>query len=178
MNKIDCLIIVGKPGAGKSTVGSMLTSMLAGEYLSLGSFMREKLGIPDPHIGINKNRVYEALYKELLEKPDGRLLILDCHPYPEEDFEALQTFLTKPELNLKAVLQVVAEDVVALRRLEKRPRPGQRYEDRLKYFNDNQRFIERLLEGVATIRIENNLDFDDVHALEEVVRTAVSELQD
>ena len=47
-----------------------------------------------------------------------------------------------------------------------------------KYFNDNQRFIERLLEGVATIRIENNLDFDDVHALEEVVRTAVSELQD
>ena len=145
--------------------------------MSLGSFMREQLGMPDPHIGIDKNLVYAALHKELLQNSEGTLLILDCHPYPEEDHEALQTFLAKPEINLRAVLQVVADDAVALSRLEKRPRPGQPYEERLKYFNDNQHFVERLSEGTTTIRIENNLDFDDVNALEEIVRTATSQLK-
>ena len=162
--KTSCIVIVGKPGAGKSSIGSELAKLLGGAYISLGGFMREVMHIPDPHIGVDKNVVYEKLHDHLTEG----LLVLDCHPYPAEDLEALQTFISRPTLELRAVVHVQADDEVALNRLKKRLRPGQTCEERLQYFNDNQRFIDMLLAHPRAIHVENNIDFDDMHTFRHI----------
>lgn len=160
--KTSCIVIVGKPGAGKSSIGSELANRMGAVYLSLGAFMRDVLHIPDPHIGVDKNLVYEELQKYLVEQNTSDTLVLDCHPYPEDDLKALQTFIRQPSLALWAVVHVKADDTVALNRLKKRVRPGQAVEDRLKYFNDNQHFIDELMEYPLAIEVENNVDSDDV----------------
>ncbi len=177
MNEVSCIIIVGKPGAGKSSIGSELSKLLGGTYMSLGSFMRERLQIPDPHIGVDKNPVYDALHRHYINDNTTRTLILDCHPYPEDDLQALQNFIQRPNLKLWSVIHVDAHDHIALTRLERRPRPGQSYADRLKYYNDHTHLIEQLLTHPKSIRIENNVDFETVDALEEIAREIFTRLQ-
>lgn len=159
--KTSCIVIVGKPGAGKSSIGSELAKCIGGAYISLGGFMREVMRIPDPHIGIDKNVVYDKLQKYLAEKEVSGTIVLDCHPYPEDDLDALLSFVGKPTLKLRAVIHIEADDAVALKRLQRRPRPGQANEERLKYFNDNAAFIDALLTHPLSMRIKNNMDFDD-----------------
>ncbi len=166
--KTSCIVIVGKPGAGKSSIGSELARRIGGAYISLGAFMREMMHIPDPHIGVDKNFVYEVLQKYLTEKKVFGTLVLDCHPYPKDDLEALQAFMRKPSLDLRAVIHVTADDKVALNRLKKRLRPGQTCEERLKYFNDNRHFIDELLQHKLSIHIENNVDFGDASAFGDI----------
>lgn len=166
--KTSCIVIVGKPGAGKSSIGSELAKLIGGTYLSLGGFMRDVLQIPDPHIGVDKNVVYEELQKYLAEQKVSDTLVLDCHPYPEDDLNALQAFVRKPSLALWAVVHVQADDAVALNRLGKRARPGQAIEDRLKYFNDNQHFIEELMKYPLAIEVENNVDSSDIHTFKNI----------
>lgn len=169
------IVVVGKPGAGKSSIGSELAKLLKGTYMSLGTFMRGTLGIPDPHIGFDKRVVYDRLFEHLTGSREGMgTLVLDCHPYPESDLEALLSFVGKPSLTLRAVIYVEADDAVALMRLAKRPRPGQTDEERLKYFNDHQHMIAQLMDRPNAIRVENNVEFDDPGVLgviaEEIVR--------
>lgn len=166
--KTSCIVIIGKPGAGKSSIGSELAKLMGGTYLSLGGFMRDVLQIPDPHIGIDKNLVYGELQKYLAEQKASDTLVLDCHPYPEDDLKALQAFVRQPSLVLWAIVHVQADDAVALNRLKKRVRPGQAIEDRLKYFNDNQHFIDVLMEYPLAIEVENNVDSDDVSTLKNI----------
>lgn len=177
MNNVSCIIIVGKPGAGKSSIGSELSKLLGGTYMSLGSFMREKLTIPDPHIGVDKNPVYDALHLHCVEQSNSSTLILDCHPYPEEDYEALKAFIERPSVTLWSVIHVDAHDHIALERLKRRPRPGQTYEDRLAYYNNHAHLIERLLEHPTSIRIENNVDFEDVRTLERIAQEIATQLK-
>lgn len=167
--EMSCVVIVGKPGAGKSSIGGGLARCVGGAYLSLGGFMREVMHIPDPHIGVDKNIVYDRLLRHLASGGVSGTLVLDCHPYPEGDLEALFTFMRKPSVRLRAVIHVEADDEVVLRRLERRPRPGQTNEERLKYFNDNATFIDALLKHPCSIRVENNEDFDDMGALLNIV---------
>ena len=174
MDIISCIVIVGKPGAGKSSIGMLLAKLLGGTYMSLGGFMRETLGIPDPHIGVDKNRIYNLLHEHLVNSGVSGALVLDCHPYPEDDLEALHTFVRKPAIKLRTVIHVVADDSVALKRLERRPRPGQTDEERLKYFNDHLPFIDRLLKHPSAMRIENNAE--NTHAIESIARDVVSRL--
>jgi adenylate kinase family enzyme len=166
MKRLSFIIVVGKPGAGKSSIGSVLARHLESTYISLGSFMRDTLNIPDPHIGVDKDVVYEQLHQHFSSQDGNHLIILDCHPYPEEDFDALQAFLAHPKVQLETVVHVDAHDHIALKRLERRPRPGQSYSDRLKYYNDNAHFIEKLMVHPRAIRIENNVDFNDTQTLE------------
>ncbi len=165
MEQISCIIIVGKPGAGKSSIGDELAQLLGGKYMSLGSFMREHLNIPDPHIGVDKHPVYEALHTHCIEGNEMNTFILDCHPYPESDFTALQSFMRRPTLKLWSVIHVEADDDVALKRLERRPRPGQTYAERLKYFNDHSHLIELLMEHPRALRVANNVDFENSEAV-------------
>ncbi len=176
MKKLSFIVVVGKPGAGKSSIGSALAKNLNGQYMSLGSFMRDQLGIPDPHIGIDKKIVYERLHTHFSENEIRGSIILDCHPYPEDDFAALQAFIKLPSLRLVSVIHVDVHDHIALERLERRPRPGQSYGDRLKYYNDNAHFIEKLMEHPHSIRIKNNIDFDDIKALEDIARSISTRL--
>ena len=175
MEQIACIVIVGKPGAGKSTIGSLLAQRLEGSYLSLGSFMREVLAIPDPHIGVDKTPVYEKLHQHLNDSGTARMLVFDCHPYPESDLLALKAFFDKPQIDLAAVIEVFADDHIALERLENRPRPGQGNADRLKYFNDYQHLINRLLELGPAMRVQNSIN--DEKALERIVHDIVSRLR-
>ena len=157
----SCIVIVGKPGAGKSSIGSELAKLLGGTYLSLGTFMRGTMKIPDPHIGFDKSVVYARLLEHLTSDGISGTLILDCHPYPEGDLEALLAFVSKPSLELRAVIHVEADDAVALKRLQRRPRPGQTNTKRLTYFNDHLHLIAQLMERSNAIRISNNVEFDD-----------------
>jgi adenylate kinase family enzyme len=177
MKEIPCIVIVGKPGAGKSSIGSALAKLLSGHYISLGGFMRETLHLPDPHIGIDKNPVYRALLSHYAELDASKTLVFDCHPYPESDFQALQSFLEDPALRLQSVVHVEAQDSVALDRLKRRPRPGQSYADRLKYYNDHQHLITKLLEHPTAIQIENNIDFENSVAIENIAREIITRLQ-
>ncbi len=177
MNEVSCIIVVGKPGAGKSSIGSELSKLIGGTYMSLGSFMRDKLQIPDPHIGVDKNPIYDALHAHYIDNETANTLILDCHPYPEDDLRALQNFIQRPNLKLRSVIHVDAHDEIALKRLERRPRPGQTYSERLKYYNDHAHLIERLLEHPASLRIENNIDFETPDALLEIAQNIFIHLQ-
>jgi adenylate kinase family enzyme len=178
MDGCSCIIIVGKPGAGKSTIGKLLAEHLDGSYMSLGGFMRENLGFPDPHIGIDKQSVYEALHEHMQSNNASEgVLVLDCHPYPESDLEALQTFLKKPTVTLLSIVHVDAPDEIALRRLERRPRPGQTYEERLKYYNDHAHLIEKLLDHPSALRVHNNVDFENEEAIEVIARELYQKLQ-
>lgn len=159
------IIIIGKPGAGKSSIGNELAKLLKGTYISLGTFMRETLGIPDPHIGFDKRTVYNQLFDHLTNSERQGTLVLDCHPYPESDLKALLDFVEKPSLILRAVICVEADDSVALMRLERRPRPGQTDTERLKYFNDHQHLIAQLMDRANAIRVQNNVEFDDPSVL-------------
>lgn len=172
----SCIIIVGKPGAGKSSIGVLLAKLLGGTYMSLGGFMRETLGIPDPHIGVDKNDVYSLLDAHLRGGTIPGVFVLDCHPYPEKDLEALQAFVNESGLQLRAVIYVLADDDVALKRLQRRPRSGQSNEDRLKYFEDHVHLIERFAGEFYTIRIENNVDFETIQPIERIARDVVSQL--
>ncbi len=176
MNEISCIIIVGKPGAGKSSIGNELAKLLGSHYMSLGTFMRETLGIPDPHVGIDKNMVYDKLHTHFTETKVTGSIIIDCHPYPEKDFVALESFILRPSLNLEAVIHVDAHDHIALERLARRPRPGQSYEDRLKYYNDNSHYIAKLMNHPHAIRIENNVDFEDPSTLKDIARDILNRL--
>ena len=94
MEKIKCIVIVGKPGAGKSTIAGLLSKHLPADYTSLGTFMRDVIGTPDPHIGVDKNPVYDRLHDHVIQQAKNSYLILDCHPYPEEDLLALEVMRT------------------------------------------------------------------------------------
>ena len=178
MKKISCIVVVGKPGAGKSSIGSTLANLLGGRYMSLGSFMRETLSIPDPHIGVDKHFVYRELHKHVSESDVPDTLVLDCHPYPEDDFAALQSFINQPSLHLWTVIHVDATDEVALERLERRPRPGQTYAERLKYYNDHKHLIDELMEHPRAVRVENNVDFEDMDAITNIAKTIFDNLND
>ena len=166
--KTSCIVIIGKPGAGKSSIGSELAKLLGGTYLSLGGFMRETMKIPDPHIGVDKTIVYDRLSRHLESGGVSDTLILDCHPYPEDDLHALLAFVKKPSLELRTVIHIEADDAVALKRLQRRPRPGQTNEERLKYFNDNKQFIEVLLTHPRSMQIENNVDSGDTDTFRKI----------
>lgn len=174
--KTSCIVIVGKPGAGKSSIGSELARLLGGTYISLGGFMREKMHMPDPHIGVDKNLVYDRLAGDLENSEVSSTLVLDCHPYPEMDLEALLSFIKRPSLRLRAVIHVEADDSVALKRLERRPRPGQTNEERLAYFNDHLHIIARLMGRPNTIRVQNNIEFENSEDLVELAEKIVRRL--
>jgi len=177
MKEIPCIIIVGKPGAGKSSIGNELAQILKGKYMSLGSFMRETLNMPDPHIGIDKKIIYEKLYSHLILDNENETLVLDCHPYPEDDLMALQSFVQKPRLQLQSIIHIDADDTVALKRLEQRPRPGQTYTERLEYFNTHKHLIDTLMEHPASVRIENNVDFDTKDSIKNLAREILKKLE-
>lgn len=177
MKKTSCVVIVGKPGAGKSSIGAMLAELLEGKYMSLGGFMRDTLNIPDPHIGVDKNSVYGKLYKHLVDRESLETLVLDCHPYPEDDLAALQAFIGKPSLKLWAVVHVIADDAVALKRLERRPRPGQAFADRIAYYNDHMHLIESLMVSSISRVISNNTDFEDDMGIKALAMSILGDLQ-
>ena len=155
MDKLPIILIVGKPGAGKSTFGRMLASELSTDYYSIGGFIREVLKIPDPHISVDKNMVLDRFHEHLLLNNHQGFVLIDCHPYPQDYLRAIREFVSKPGLTLHSVIEVYASDEVALRRLDSRLRAGDPSHVRLKYYNDHRPFIDQLTQGNRSLVIDN-----------------------
>jgi adenylate kinase family enzyme len=153
MERVPIILIVGKPGAGKSTLGQALARALGAEYRSVGGFIREVLGIPDPHMVVDKKMVFKHLHEHL---QDGGAVVLDCHPYPEDYYKSLMHFAEREPFYIRAILEVQVPDDVARTRLASRPRPGDPIDVRLKYYNDHLPYIQKLMAHPRALVVDNS----------------------
>ncbi len=158
MQRLPIVILVGKPGAGKSTFGQAIAAELNTPYYSIGGFIRGTLGLPDPHISVDKRMVFDRFYEHLQSKEQRSAILLDCHPYPEDYLQAVLSFTQKQGVFLHRVLEVHVPDDVAMARLGARPRAGDPIEVRLKYYNDHRPYIDRLMQSTQSHVVDNSND--------------------
>lgn len=156
MQRLPIVILVGKPGAGKSTLGQAIAAELNTPYYSIGGFIRGTLGIPDPHISVDKRMVFDRFYEHLQSEGQRSAIFLDCHPYPEDYLQAVLSFSQRERVFLHRVLEIHVPDDVAIARLGARPRAGDPIDVRLKYYNDHRSYIDRLMEGFQSHVIDNS----------------------
>jgi len=128
------LIILGPPGAGKTTQGKFLSERLHIPWLSMGELLRDayKKGRPEGKLWWEKygSKGYNApislkfglLIKHLVVLRDG--FILDDFPRTKEDLKSLQNYLlwSKEKID-KAILIDVSENT-SIRRIAKRWQKG------------------------------------------------------
>ena len=130
--------IIGKPGAGKTTVGEMMGREIAGaKHFSFGQVLREIEPDPSPrgYSDESRKRVREMI---IGAAASHHMVIVDSNPYIRG---FLFVDLMRPHFDAVKVFQLTVADDVAHARLEGRGREipvhdGSSEEDRVKKFNE------------------------------------------
>lgn len=140
------IILLGPPGAGKSTQGRLLARKLNVPWISMGELLRDayKKGTPEGiewwekfgSKGLNapialKNKILE---KRLLKANNG--FILDDFPRTREDLEAHKEYITKVKVKIDKVILIKVPEKTSISRVLKRWKRGvqrgvARYDDSL-----------------------------------------------
>ena len=128
------LIILGPPGAGKTTQGKLLSERLHLPWLSIGELLREayKKGNSEAKLWWEKygSKGYNApislkfgfLMKHLLTAKDG--FILDDFPRTKEDLKALEDYLSWSKTTIDKVILINIKEKISLKRISKRWKTG------------------------------------------------------
>lgn len=128
------LIILGPPGAGKTTQGKLLSERLNLPWLSIGELLREayKKGNAEAKLWWEKygSKGYNApislkfgfLMKRLLMARDG--FILDDFPRTKEDLQALEDYLSWSKTTIDKVILINIKEKISLKRISKRWKTG------------------------------------------------------
>lgn len=151
--------LIGKPGSGKTTVGSLVASLHDDtEYYSFSSLLKEFQKEIGPDGFLQETR--EQVYQFLSDRSTTKLVIVSGNPYTSTSFSDMKRLAT--------FFQVVcfsAPDKLVLQRLNNRNREifihdGASQVDRLERFNKNiQPLIEEILsETGATIFVEGKTE--------------------
>lgn len=130
---------MGKPGAGKSTLGKLLESNIAdSRHYSFGELLKQIQTVPKPegYTLDDRQRVYDFL-KEQTSVVE--ILIIDGNPYPPTNFNRRKQLDGLFGKNINISLE--CSDEIALSRLKNRGREmlvheGKEESDRIEYFKD------------------------------------------
>ncbi|AGS25535.1 adenylate kinase [Rhizobium etli] len=125
------LVMLGPPGAGKGTQAQRLSERFSVPHLSTGDMLRAAVEAGTP-MGMGAKSVIDAgglvqddivvgCVVERLAKPDARSgFILDGFPRTVAQAVALDEVLRQSRLKLDAVLELVVDEDLLVRRIEKR----------------------------------------------------------
>jgi adenylate kinase len=127
------LVLVGPPGAGKGTQATALSEKLSIPHISTGDLFRKniaeetELGKQVKHIldsgGLVPDEVTNQMLIERLEHPDtANGFLLDGFPRNIGQAEVLSKVLAESDQKLDAVVQLVVDEEVVVRRLLARGR--------------------------------------------------------
>ncbi len=136
------VLLVGKPGSGKTHIGKMLSSKLGPTvlHLSMGEFIRNNMKLKTPLSREDRQKTYRSLAEYIKAMPFTSLIIFDNNPYGNDSYDDLTEFLARPELELNEVIEIDVANKTALDRMNSRGRQDSKtfsYQDRLDYYDNN-----------------------------------------
>lgn len=147
MNKKMCIVLVGAPCSGKSTIGKAVADELCGStaYISSGDIARK---LADKHMNMKKNLekgmlapeslMRNAIKNEIFNKViivNKDIFILDGFPRFGEQAEWLEDLL-EHKFNIEYVLIETPENVLRERAKSRCRYDDNSFERRLKYYNE------------------------------------------
>lgn len=123
------IILLGMPGAGKSTQGKLLSESLNIPWISIGHLLRDEFrkGTPDgieanqySSKGLNcpieiKIRILEKILIEVDKSKNG--FVLDNYPRTKDDLKHLQSFTKKIGIKIDKVILLKTSEEEAIERL-------------------------------------------------------------
>jgi len=125
------LVLLGPPGAGKGTQAKRLVSKYGIVHLSSGEMLRAAAAADTPlglqiknlidHGELVPDDLIVSIIAERIDRPDARTgFILDGFPRTVPQAEAFERLLAERGLKLDAVIALVVNEGILLRRIEKR----------------------------------------------------------
>jgi adenylate kinase len=158
------IILLGAPGAGKSTQGQMLVDRGKVRWISMGEILRQNIKgeqLQRMKLGklLDSNEVIEMLSKALHELGDEPELILDGFPRAIDHAKWLINQIKQDKIRISALINLFAKESVVKERLMTRGRLDDNEQviaDRYKIYIDAIRPIAKLLSdaGVPIIEID------------------------
>lgn len=125
------LILLGPPGAGKGTQASLLTERYKIVQLSTGDMLREAVAKQTP-VGLKAKDIMArgelvpddvviGIIADRIEQPDAKNgFILDGFPRTVAQADALEKLLASRGLRLDAVVALIVDEAILVRRIENR----------------------------------------------------------
>lgn len=167
------LVLMGPPGSGKTTIGNRV-SLLDNEifFVSVGSYMRDKLLLKPPFEGVDRNAVFEKiLFEEFLVSGKSNLII-DCNPFPTEMWSAVLKHFSRFERQY--ICKITAESGVLQNRLDSRQRNDYAFfsnKERLTYyFTYAEPEIKKLESQKPIMHLENNTETDLKKCIDAIIK--------
>ncbi|MBF0522744.1 MAG: nucleoside monophosphate kinase [Candidatus Omnitrophica bacterium] len=161
---IPVVLLVGKPGAGKTKIGMQISKKLGPNvfHLSMGEFIRSQMPHKTPLTHEQRRDIYKRLTEYLKTKPHISLFLFDNNPYGSDSYDALQDFLNQGNFELVKVINIDVTDEAALSRQESRGRidsMGVSFQNRLNYYNNNlQKNVPDQIKKFAQEGLVQNID--------------------
>lgn len=120
-------ILLGSPGAGKSTQAELLQERLGYKWISTGRLLRET---GDPKIlaelktgNLLSNDIVQGIFEEALKStPEEQEILVDGYPRDDEQIDVMMNHIVKVHRPIKAVVFIKLDHDEAVKRMLDRGR--------------------------------------------------------
>jgi len=168
------VILLGKPGAGKTTVGCMLAKRLGYDTYSLGELLREEernsVQFKSQEMQTKYQKSFDILRTKLKNCSKG--VILDFPRFYTNQYHEIDQFLLDNGFDIKGAILLDISDEAVIKRLYDRNREGEgsieRIERRIESYNARERFYVNHYESKGLL---HNVNAE--HPIDEVVEECV-----